>query len=76
MAAHAARDGAGALRLHGRVVSLGGEREVEGIEIAPAADEDQADALGILLADRLMSEGAGDILAEVRAAAAPLVPEP
>ncbi|HET7427369.1 MAG TPA: hydroxymethylbilane synthase [Gemmatimonadales bacterium] len=76
VAAHATRVGAGALRLHGRVVSLGGEREVEGIEIAPAADEDQADALGILLADRLMSEGAGDILAEVRAAAAPLVPEP
>jgi hydroxymethylbilane synthase len=76
VAAHATRDSAGGMRLHGRVVSLGGERGVEGIEVAPAADEDQADALGIVLAERLLAEGAGDILAEVRAAAAPLVPEP
>jgi porphobilinogen deaminase len=76
VAAHAAPDGAGRMRLHGRVVSLGGERGVEGIQTAPATDEYQADALGIVLAERLISEGAGEILAEVRAAAAPLVPEP
>jgi hydroxymethylbilane synthase len=76
VAAHAALDNAGRLRLHGRVVSLGGERGVEGIETGAAADEEQADEHGIALAERLLDDGAASILAEVRAATAPVVPEP
>jgi hydroxymethylbilane synthase len=68
--------GAGDLRLHGRVVSLEGERAVEGIERAEVDDEAAADALGIALAERLLVEGASSILADVRAATVPSVPEP
>jgi hydroxymethylbilane synthase len=64
------------LRLHGRVVSLRGERAVEGQELRPARDEAEADELGVRLAERLLDEGAASILAEVRTAAAPAVPEP
>ena len=76
VAALAERVTSGALRLHGRVVSLGGERGVEGSEERPAASVDEADALGVALAERLLGEGAGSILTEVRAATAPTVPEP
>lgn len=76
VAAHAEPDAQGRLRLHGRVVSLGGERGVEGIESGAAANPEEADALGVLLADRLLDDGAASILAEVRAGAAPVVPEP
>jgi hydroxymethylbilane synthase len=76
VAAHAELDAQGRLRLHGRVVSLGGERGVEGIETGAAVDEEQADEHGVALAVRLLSAGAASILAEVRAAAAPVVQEP
>lgn len=76
VAAHAEPDPQGRLRLHGRVVSLGGERGVEGIETSAAANPEEADALGVLLADRLLDDGAASILAEVRAGSAPVVPEP
>jgi hydroxymethylbilane synthase len=76
VAAHAAPDVDGRLRLHGRVVSLGGERGVEGIETGVAADEGEADALGVALAERLLEEGAASILAEVRNGSVPAVPEP
>ena len=76
VAAHATFDSRGELRLHGRVVSLGGERGVEGIEHGPARDLSEADALGVALAVRLLAEGAASILAEVRAGAAPVVSEP
>ncbi|MEP6687978.1 MAG: hydroxymethylbilane synthase [Gemmatimonadales bacterium] len=76
VAAHAEPDAAGRLRLHGRVVSLGGERGVEGIETGLATDELEADALGVTLADRLLGEGAASILAEVRGGSVPAVPEP
>ncbi len=76
VAAYAEQDGQGRLRLHGRVVSLGGERGVEGIETGLAVDEEQADEHGTALAERLLDDGAASILAEVRAAAAPVVPEP
>ena len=68
----------GGLRLHGRVVSLRGERAVEGIETARSRDEAEAAEIGLALADRLLDDGAAAILAEVRAAsaAAPTVPEP
>jgi hydroxymethylbilane synthase len=66
----------GNLRLHGRVVSLRGERGVEGQELAEAADQLEADRLGVRLAERLLKDGAGEILAQVRGATAPVVPEP
>jgi hypothetical protein len=66
----------GSLRLSGRVVSLGGERGVEGQEQDAVADESAADRLGVRLAERLIGNGAGEILARVRAAAVPVVPEP
>jgi hydroxymethylbilane synthase len=75
VAAHATLRG-DRLHLHGRVVSLRGERGVEGEDSAPVRDEQEADDLGARLAERLLQEGASSILAEVRAAAAPTVPEP
>jgi len=66
-----------ALRLTGRVVSLGGERTAEGTSTAAAVDEAAAAAIGTELAERLLGEGAAEILAEVRSgAAAPGVSEP
>ncbi len=66
----------GTLRLHGRVVALGGERSVEGIETAPAVNDEAAEAAGIALAERLLDDGADEILAAVRRESAPAVPEP
>jgi hydroxymethylbilane synthase len=66
----------GGLRLRGRVVSLAGEHAVEGEEVRTAADAGEADALGVALAERFLRDGAAPILAAVRAAAAPAVPEP
>jgi hydroxymethylbilane synthase len=65
-----------ALRLHGRIVALRGERGVEAIEHGAVRGEDEADALGVALAERLLGEGAAGILREVRAAAVPDVTEP
>jgi hypothetical protein len=49
---------------------------VEGQELAEAADQLEADRLGVRLAERLLKDGAGEILAQVRGATAPFVPEP
>jgi hydroxymethylbilane synthase len=79
VAAYAQVDGtssASRLQLRGRVISLGGERAVEGREAGQASNEAAAEALGTTLAERLLAEGAGGILAEVRQAAAPVVTEP
>ena len=79
VAAYAELDEGGgrpSLRLHGRVVSLQGDRMVEGRQAGVAADENEAAALGSALADRLLSEGASEILVEVRSAVAPAVSEP
>ena len=64
------------LVLQGRVISLTGETSVEGHDAAPALNESDAEALGTALAVRLLEKGAGRILSEARAAAAPLVTEP
>ena len=64
------------VRLEGRVISLGGDRLVEGVEAAPARNEAAAAALGTALAERLLGEGAAAILSEVRQASAPAVAEP
>lgn len=64
------------IRLHGRVLSLGGDRLAEGWERAEVRRSGDAERMGTLLAERLLSEGAADILAEVRAGVAPIVSEP
>jgi hydroxymethylbilane synthase len=64
------------LYLHGRVVSSGGESLVEGRRIGSGRDEEAAAALGIELAEQVLADGAGAILAEARAAGAPAVTEP
>lgn len=76
VAALAERMPDGRLRLRGRVVSLAGEHAVEGEEVGTALEASAADALGVALAERLLRDGAAPILAAVRAAAAPAVPEP
>lgn len=75
VAARAVLEG-GTLRLHGRVIALDGSRMAEGRDGAPVRDTAEAERLGTDLAERLMGEGATEILAEVRAGAAPAVPEP
>jgi hydroxymethylbilane synthase len=64
------------VRLRGRVVSLGGEKAVDGAHAGPVANEAAATDLGTALAERLLAEGAASILAEVRSAVGPPVPEP
>ena len=77
VAAYAEDEGAtGHLRLHGRVVSLQGERAVEGVEEDAAGDERTAAAIGTLLAERLLARGAAEILASARSAASAVVSEP
>lgn len=66
----------GRLRLDGRVIALDGSRMSEGREEAVVGDIAEAERLGSTLAERLLAEGAGEILAEVRGGAAPAVPEP
>jgi hydroxymethylbilane synthase len=67
---------ASSIRLHGRVVSLRGEKAIEGKEAGVAADESAAAELGARLADRLIAEGASEILSEARSINAPVVTEP
>ncbi len=76
VAALAERRAGGQLRLHGRVISLGGERAVEGSEVRTCATVAEADALGVALGERLLGQGAAAILAGVRAETAPTVSEP
>jgi hydroxymethylbilane synthase len=64
------------LRLRGRVVSLSGERMVEGEDIGTVRSPEEADALGTALAERLLGEGAAGILTEARAGVGPVVSEP
>jgi hydroxymethylbilane synthase len=64
------------LRLHGRVVSPGGESMVEAHQLGPTHTEEEAVALGTALAVRLLTEGAGAILAEARLTSAPVITEP
>jgi len=64
------------LRLHGRVISLGGETAAEGVKEGAAGDVAAAEQLGIALAERLLRNGAARILSDVRAAVVPVVTEP
>ncbi len=54
---------AGALRLHGGVVSLSGEEYVDFVQTAPAT---QADALGRAVAENVLGQGGAAILASIR----------
>jgi hydroxymethylbilane synthase len=77
--AYAVREASGTeptLRLRGRVISLAGDKKVEGEAHGSPRTEAEADALGAGLAERLLKEGAAEILVEVRSAAAPAVAEP
>jgi hydroxymethylbilane synthase len=65
-----------AIELHGRVLSTGGEKMVEGRRIEPAGGEEEATELGLRLAEEVLADGAGIILAEVRATGGPVVTEP
>jgi hydroxymethylbilane synthase len=76
VAAHATIDSSGFLRLHGRVISLDGDRMVEGREEGRVRTPEEAERLGTALAERLLGEGANAILSQVRAGAVPAVPEP
>jgi hydroxymethylbilane synthase len=67
---------AASIRLHGRVIGLRGDRMVEGHQRGVVRDEEEAATLGFNLAERLRTEGASEILAEVRLGVAPAVSEP
>jgi hydroxymethylbilane synthase len=68
--AHLADEGgARALRLRGRVLSLGGEQCVEGTLATASLSSEAADTLGTTLAHELLRQGADVILDAVRAAA-------
>ena len=54
------------LALQGRVTALDGSRTSEGRHIATVRDDAEAAELGTELAERLLREGAAEILAEVR----------
>jgi hydroxymethylbilane synthase len=76
VAALAALEAGDTLRLHGRVIALDGSRMVEGHTSGRMREVGDAEQLGAALAERLIREGARDILAEVRAGHAPPVTEP
>jgi len=70
VAAHAEVEGA-RVRLHGRVVSLDGRQMAEGRLAGEATDAASAAAIGAALAERLLDEGAREILAAIRPAPVP-----
>ncbi|WP_133271758.1 hydroxymethylbilane synthase [Hymenobacter radiodurans] len=54
----------GLLQLHGGLISLDGQQYVE--EISAITDVDQADAIGVSLAETVLRRGGKQILAEIR----------
>jgi hydroxymethylbilane synthase len=64
------------LRVDGRVIALDGSRMAEGQASGRIREVNEAEQMGVELAERLIREGAGDILAEVRAGRAASVTEP
>jgi hydroxymethylbilane synthase len=71
-----AGDSGSVLSLHGRVIALEGRTMIEGRESAPVASEAEAAALGKRLAEQLLADGAGAILADARTSTVPSVTEP
>jgi hydroxymethylbilane synthase len=77
VAAYAELDGdRSRLRLHGRVIALGGEMAVEGREEAEVPDDVSAAELGNRLAERLLKMGAAEVLADARTTVTPVISEP
>ncbi len=76
IAARPQLDDGATVRLHGRVIALDGARMAEGRRSHAVRTQEDAERLGAELADQVLERGGADILAEVRAAAAPAVPEP
>jgi hydroxymethylbilane synthase len=70
------RGGRAVVRLRGRVVSLNGEASAEGVLAEPVANADEADALGVALAEQVLARGAGAILRSIQRANVEPVPEP
>jgi len=64
------------VRLRGRVVSLSGEASAEGVLVKPAATADEADALGVALAEQVLGSGAAAILRSIQLADVEPVSEP
>ena len=64
------------VRLHGRVISQEGRTMVEGHQVGAVMADVDAIALGRSLAERLLADGAGSILAHARRTMAPAVTEP
>jgi hydroxymethylbilane synthase len=64
------------VRLRGRVVSLSGEASAEGMLAEPAATADEADALGVALAEQVLGSGAAAILRSIQLADVEPVSEP
>ena len=76
IAAYAERQGAGGdMLLHGRVVAPDGRTLIEGRQRRTVTSEAGAGELGLMLADELLEQGAGDILVQARASA-PAISEP
>lgn len=65
------RPGPGVIRLRARVVSLDGRQTVEGHQAEPVDRVEQAEAMGRALAARLLTDGAGKLLEELRSTPAP-----
>jgi hydroxymethylbilane synthase len=76
VAAYADHGSGTELRLRGRIVSLSGERAVEGQATAAGVDQNAAAALGTSLAEQLLADGGAEILTAVRGASEPVVTEP
>jgi hydroxymethylbilane synthase len=76
VAALGALEAGDTLQLHGRVIALDGSRMAEGQTSGRTGEVGEAELMGATLAERLIREGAGEILAEVRTGHAPSVPEP
>ncbi len=76
IAAYAERQGEGGdILLHGRVVAPDGRTLIEGRQRRAVTGEADAGELGSMLADELLGQGAGDILAQARAGV-PAISEP
>ncbi|MFL5447655.1 MAG: hydroxymethylbilane synthase [Gemmatimonadales bacterium] len=76
IAAYAERQGErGDMLLHGRVVAPDGRTLIEGRHRRAVTGEADARELGSMLADELLAQGAGDILAQARAGV-PAISEP
>jgi hydroxymethylbilane synthase len=63
------------VRLHGRVISSDGRSMIEGRRHLETSDEASARALGSSLAEELLTQGAGEILADARSST-PAISEP